>query len=90
MPGASWQAISREWLIPEGIASMKIVLPPPQAAKYVGLSESYLAKSRVYGGPDAIPHVKLGARRVGYLVSDLDAWLAARRRMSTSDPGLAA
>jgi predicted DNA-binding transcriptional regulator AlpA len=69
---------------------MRVVLPPPEAAEYVGLSQSYLAKDRVYGGPDAIPHVKLGARRVGYLIADLDAWLAARRRRSTSEMRVAA
>jgi hypothetical protein len=63
----------------------RAVLSEEEASVYVNLATSTLAKQRVYGGPNAIPFVKLGARRIGYLVSDLDAWLSARRRASTSD-----
>jgi len=67
-----------------------VVLRTPEAAKYIGVSSSWLNKKRVEGGPDAIPFIKLGGRNRGYLVADLDAWLEARRRLSTSDTGLAA
>lgn len=57
------------------------------AATYTGLSVSTLNKLRVFGGGPLF--LKLG-RRVIYDVADLDAWLAARRRRSTSDNGRAA
>jgi predicted DNA-binding transcriptional regulator AlpA len=63
------------------------VLRTPEAAKYIGLSISTLTKMRLRGGDDTPPFVKLGSRSVGYCVSDLDAWLDARRRASTSDNG---
>lgn len=53
------------------------------AAPYLGLSTSTLNKWRVTGlGP---AYLKLGPRRVVYDRADLDAWLAASRRRSTSD-----
>ena len=54
------------------------------AATYTGLSASTLNKLRVFGGGPMF--LKLG-RRVAYDVTDLDAWLANKRRRSTSDPG---
>lgn len=60
----------------------------PAAAAYVGESESTLAKRRMRG--DGPAFLKLGKRTVGYRRSDLDAWLAACRRTSTSDQGRAA
>jgi len=60
-----------------------------EAAKYVGLGKSTLEKLRLTGGGPKF--VKLGVRRVGYLMADLDAWLLARPRVeSTSDIGKAA
>ncbi len=58
---------------------------PKVAAAYIGLSASLLAKMRVYGGGPV--YSKAGPRVVIYNVEDLDAWLAARRRRSTSDSG---
>jgi predicted DNA-binding transcriptional regulator AlpA len=53
------------------------------AADYVGYSESTLEKKRLTGeGP---PFIRLG-RAVVYDTRDLDAWLAARRARSTSEP----
>ena len=52
-----------------------------QAARRLGLSGSTLEKLRVTGGGPA--YLKLG-RRVVYEASDLDAWKAARRTVSTS------
>ena len=57
------------------------------AASYTGLSASTLSKLRVFGGGPT--YLKLG-RRVAYDVKDLDDWLGARRRLSTSDTGASA
>lgn len=54
------------------------------AASHIGLSVSTLNKLRVFGGGPVF--LKLG-RRVAYDVVDLDAWLATKRRRSTSDTG---
>jgi predicted DNA-binding transcriptional regulator AlpA len=59
-------------------------LPVEVAADHVGLSVSTLNKLRVFGGGPVF--LKLG-RRVAYDVADLDAWLASKRRTSTSDDG---
>ena len=55
-----------------------------EAARRTGLAVATLAKLRVTGGGPAF--YKLGAR-VFYRGADLDAWIAARRRSSTSDRG---
>jgi excisionase family DNA binding protein len=55
----------------------------PEAAHYVALAESTLTKMRLTeNGP---PFVKVGPRAVVYRKADLDAWLEARVRHSTSD-----
>jgi predicted DNA-binding transcriptional regulator AlpA len=57
---------------------------PEATAEYAGLSASYLAKLRVLGrGPS---YRKIG-RSVIYRQSDVDAWLDANARASTSDIG---
>jgi len=61
------------------------ILRPPEAATYTGLRESTLAKRRLRGEPPVF--VRLGSRSVGYRRDDLDQWLVACRRKSTSDPG---
>jgi predicted DNA-binding transcriptional regulator AlpA len=54
------------------------------AAERIGLSDKTLNNWRSLGtGP---PYFKLGGRIV-YDDAEVDAWLAARRRTSTSDPG---
>jgi predicted DNA-binding transcriptional regulator AlpA len=58
-------------------------LRAPQAAAYVGLSPSTLAKMRLRG--DGPLYAKAGSRIVIYDKADLDAWLGARRRRSSSD-----
>jgi predicted DNA-binding transcriptional regulator AlpA len=59
------------------------VMRTPQAAEYVGLSPSTLEKFRLSGeGP--IYH-KSGPKIVVYYPDELDSWLHARRRKSTSD-----
>lgn len=80
-------AQDRVWSLLRGTRLSPAVLSEDEASVYLNLAKSTLSKQRVYGGPDAIPFVKLGARRVGYLREDLDAWLASRRRTSTSDQG---
>ena len=60
----------------------KRVLRPPEAAIYLGLSPSTLAKRRLYGRPPR--YLSLGGRAVGYAIDDLDAWLESCRRESTS------
>jgi len=53
-----------------------------EAATYAGLSVSTMNKLRVSGGGPTF--LKLGAR-IAYDTRDLDAWLASRRRCTTSD-----
>lgn len=53
-----------------------------EAAEYCGSSASTFEKLRLKGGGPV--YSKIG-RRVVYRVEDLDAWLAANRRRSTSD-----
>jgi hypothetical protein len=61
---------------------MTPLLTPDDAARAIGLSKSFLAKSRIDGSG---PHfLKLGAR-VFYDPADLCAWVNRRRRASTSD-----
>lgn len=56
-----------------------------EAAGYLGISPSTLAKMRLRGtGP---VYLKIGARVVVYDRADLDRYVAARRRTSTSDTG---
>jgi excisionase family DNA binding protein len=59
------------------------VLPTERAAAYLGLSPKTLETLRTRGGGP--PFLKLG-RRVVYRKTDLDTWVAARVRRSTSDP----
>jgi predicted DNA-binding transcriptional regulator AlpA len=64
------------------------VLSNDEAARFLGLSPRTLPGMRRRG--DGPPFIKLGARRLGYLESDLQKWIDGRRRRSTSDPGLEA
>jgi len=59
------------------------VLRTPEAAQYLGLSQSTLEKMRLTGG-NTPPFIKLTRRAVGYIQSDLDAWLSSRSRKNTS------
>ena len=59
-------------------------LRTPEAARFVGLSIRTLEKHRIYGtGPR---YSKLGGRVV-YRLEDLQAWVDAAVKASTSDPG---
>ena len=54
------------------------------AAAYCGLSRRTLEKLRLTGGGPGF--LKIG-RAVVYSTDDLDAWLSAHRRRTTSDNG---
>jgi hypothetical protein len=57
----------------------------PEAAAHAGASASTFEKYRLLGtGP---PYHKLGPKIVIYDLDELDKWLEARRRSSTSDLG---
>jgi predicted DNA-binding transcriptional regulator AlpA len=60
------------------------MLRVPEAATFLGVSGSYLNALRCRGGGSMF--VRMG-RAVAYHPDDLEAWLAARRRASTSDQG---
>jgi excisionase family DNA binding protein len=60
-------------------------LTTAEAANYLKLSASMLAKGRVEGG-NTPPFIKMG-RSVRYRRSDLDRWATERLRTSTSDLG---
>ncbi|MET3997249.1 putative DNA-binding transcriptional regulator AlpA [Bradyrhizobium sp. S3.9.2] len=47
-----------------------------EAAKYLGLSKSFLDKARIYGGGPAF--MKFGTAVV-YSTDDLDAWAVSRK-----------
>jgi predicted DNA-binding transcriptional regulator AlpA len=53
------------------------------AARYIGMSVSWLRQSRANGNSDAPPFLKIG-RSVRYLVSDLDEWLLGCRQFCGS------
>lgn len=60
-------------------------LRTPEAARFVGLSIRTLEKHRIYGtGPR---YSKLGGRVV-YRFEDLQSWVEAGAKASTSDPGV--
>jgi predicted DNA-binding transcriptional regulator AlpA len=61
------------------------ILTSEHAAALLGFHPSYLAKARLSGaGPK---YLKIGTRSVRYRRSDIDAWLAGKTRISTSDSG---
>ena len=58
------------------------VMSPTEAARYLGLAVSTLAKMRCWGGGPEF--LKLG-RKVGYERSPCDEWKKQRRARNTSD-----
>jgi len=50
-------------------------LGTPAAASYVGVSEGYLRKARIYSGMPAPQYTRLGPNKIVYLIEHLDAWL---------------
>ena len=61
---------------------MPVLLNTRQAAERCNLSPRTLEKYRVTGGGP--PFIRLGSA-VRYRIEDLDSWIAANRRRSTSD-----
>ncbi len=61
---------------------MSVLLNTRQAAERCNLSPRTLEKHRVTGGGP--PFIRLGSA-VRYRLEDLDSWIAANRRRSTSD-----
>ncbi len=68
------------------MTSERTYLTTPKAAEYTGYAESTLEKFRCHGSGPAFLKPP-GGRRVLYSIDDLDRWLLAGRRTSTSDPG---
>lgn len=60
----------------------KVLMTPREAARYIGLAVTTLAKMRYLGGGP--PFLKLGAA-VRYEFEHLDEWLNLRRVNNTSD-----
>jgi predicted DNA-binding transcriptional regulator AlpA len=60
-------------------------LDTPAVSELTGISQSTLEKWRVYGG--GIPFIK-ARRSVKYALEDVRAWMADRRRSSTSEAPL--
>lgn len=69
---------------PDDVPGGKRMLIAEDAAAYLGLATQTLAKMRWSG--DSPPFFKVG-RRVLYERDELDAWLAQRKRQSTSEAG---
>jgi len=64
-----------------------LIIMEGKAAEMLSLSVRTLQRLRVDGsGP---PHIQLGLRRIGYRMADLEAWLASRRRVSSSTTSVA-
>lgn len=55
-----------------------------EVAERFNLSTSWLTKSRVLGGANALPYIKIG-RKVLYRADDVRAALSARARLNTSE-----
>jgi len=54
-------------------------LTEKQAAEYLNVSASFLAKNRIYAkDEDVIPFIKLSARCVRYSYQQLQSWLNAQ------------
>lgn len=67
------------------------LLSTAEAAKYLGLTTNYLEKLRITGGGPAFVKISGGpSGMVRYIRDDIDAWVLASRRCSTSDTGRAA
>ena len=65
-----------------------VCMRTPEAAHYLGISESTLNKTRLTG--DGPPFIKVTPRAVVYRKTDLDAFLESRVRHSTSSGPMAA
>jgi hypothetical protein len=61
------------------------LLTPDEAAAWLRVKKGHLARLRVVGGGP--PFVKLSRRCIAYRLEDLEAFIAARIRRSTSHQG---
>ncbi|MEW8426128.1 MAG: helix-turn-helix domain-containing protein [Candidatus Thiodiazotropha sp.] len=61
------------------------LLDTSQAAQYLGVSKAFLERDRWAGA--RIPFIKVGARAVRYRMADLNTYINAQVRRSTSDSG---
>ena len=57
-----------------------------EAATYLRLSKSTLAKLRLYGGGPIF--IRVSGRKIVYQRDELDAWMRAREHRSTAEYGL--
>jgi predicted DNA-binding transcriptional regulator AlpA len=53
------------------------------AERMLGFASGFLAKKRVQGF--GLPYVKLGSRAVRYRLSDIESFIGANKRHSTSE-----
>ena len=81
---ADLEQVTADSTEPSGDETKEPLLIAKDAAKHLGLALQTLAKMRLSG--DSPPFYKLG-RRVLYKRTELDSWVALRRRRSTSDMG---
>jgi excisionase family DNA binding protein len=65
--------------------TIRDVFNTDEAARYLRVSRSHLARLRVHGGGPR--YAKLGPKLVVYRREDLEAYLALRLRDSTSEDG---
>jgi predicted DNA-binding transcriptional regulator AlpA len=65
----------------QSVSPKKRYLRTPELAEYCGLSASFFNNARVRG--DGPPFTRVG-RAVLYDLADIDHWLSAGRRQSTS------
>lgn len=70
-------------LVPNRPTTAPVLLTPKEAARYLNLSVSWLAKRRLAG--DGPPYVKLGGA-VRYAEASLQQWMKSQQRLSTSGP----
>jgi predicted DNA-binding transcriptional regulator AlpA len=54
------------------------ILKDPDAARYVGMSKSWLRQTRMMGRSDGPPWIRVGTRAIRYSRRDLDRWLEQR------------
>jgi predicted DNA-binding transcriptional regulator AlpA len=63
-------------------AGFEVLLTPKEATQCLGVSSSWLAKSRMRG--DGPPFIKVG-RNVRYTQAGITQWIKSRQRLSTSE-----
>ena len=68
--------------LPKAVPAIANLLTPKEAAFYLKVSESWLAKARMRG--DGPPYIKVG-RSIRYSEAALQQWMKSRQRLSTSE-----